>query len=69
MNDHPSKTFDCVESMRQIRDRLSAEMADMSYDQLVKWLREPQYADSFLRQLAERAAQQADVEDPIRARR
>ena len=63
MNDPSSKTFDCVQSMRQIRDRLSAEIADMNYDQLVQWLREQHYTDPFLRQLAERAAQQADAAD------
>ena len=63
MNDPSSKSFDCVQSMRQIRDRLSAEIADMSYDQLVQWLREQHYTDPLLRQLAERAAQQADAAD------
>ncbi len=61
MNDPSSKTFDCVQSMRQIRDRLSAEIADMSYDQLVHWLRDQHYTDAFLQQLAERA--QADAAD------
>ena len=28
------KSFDCVQSMRQIRDRLSAEITDMNYDEL-----------------------------------
>jgi hypothetical protein len=46
--------------MRQIRDRLSAEIADMSYDELVHWLRAHQYSDPFLQRLAEKAAQQAD---------
>jgi phosphoribosyl-ATP pyrophosphohydrolase len=68
MNDPSSKNFDCVQSMRQIRDGLSAEIADMSYDQLVQWLREQPYTDSFLRELAEKATQQAHVEDRIRAR-
>jgi hypothetical protein len=44
--------------MRQIRDRLSAEIADMSYDELAHWLRAHQYSDSFLQRLAEKAAQQ-----------
>lgn len=30
------KTFDCVWSMREIRDRLSVEIADMSYDELTR---------------------------------
>ena len=61
MSEPSSKSFDCVQSMRQIRDRLSAEIADMSYDELSQWLREHQYSDPFLRRLAEKAAQQADA--------
>lgn len=54
-----SKTFDCVQSIRQIRDRLSGEIANLTYDELVQWFRSHQYTDPFLRRLAERAAQQA----------
>jgi hypothetical protein len=64
-----SKTFDCVQSMRQIRDGLSAEIAEMSYDELAQWLRAHQYSDPFLQRLAERAAQQADVAEPSGSRR
>ncbi len=49
-----SKAFDCVQSMRQIRDRLSTEIAGMSYDELAQWLRAHQYSDPFLQRLAER---------------
>ncbi len=63
MSNPPSKSFDCVQSMRQIRDRLSAEIADMSHDQLVRWLRAHQYSDPFLRGLAEKAAQHAEEAD------
>jgi hypothetical protein len=56
-----SKSFDCVQSMRQIRDRLSEEIADMSHDDLAQWLRAHQYSDPFLQRLAEKAAQQADA--------
>ena len=56
-----SKTFDCVQSMRQIRDRLSAEIAGMNHDEMVRWLRAHQYTDPMLQRLAERAAQQADA--------
>jgi hypothetical protein len=64
MNKPSSKTFDCVQSMRQIRDRLSAEIADMSHDELVRWLRAHQYSDPILQRLAEKAAQQAEAADP-----
>ena len=59
MSDFTSKTFDCVQSMRQTRERLSAEIGDMSYEELVKWLRAHRYADPLLQRLAEKAAQQA----------
>jgi hypothetical protein len=63
------KPFDCVQSMRRIRDELSAEIADMSYDQLAQWLRSHRYTDPFLRRLAEKAAQQADTADRTMAGR
>ena len=61
MSKPSSKTFDCVQSMRQIRDRLSAEIADMTYDELAEWLQAHQYSDPLLQRLAEKAAQQADA--------
>lgn len=65
MSEASSKTFDCVQSMRRIRDRLSAEMADMSYDELAEWLRwSHHYSDPVLQRLAEKAARQGDAADP-----
>ena len=58
MNERPSKAFDCVESMRQARDKLSAEIEGMSYDEVVQWLRRHRYTDPVLESLAEKAAQQ-----------
>jgi hypothetical protein len=49
--------------MRQARDRVSAEIGSLNYDDLVKWLRAHQYTDPLLRRLAEKAAQQADAAD------
>ena len=63
MSEPSSKTFDCVQSMRQARDRLSAEIAGMGYDELVKWLRLHRYTDPLLQRLAEKAAQHADAAD------
>ena len=57
------KTFDCVQTMRQARDKVSAEIERMSYDQLVQWLRVHRYTDPGLQRLAEKAAQQADAAD------
>ena len=58
MSEATSKTFDCVQSMRQARDKLSAEIEGMSYDELIKWLRAHRYTDPLLQGLAEKAAQQ-----------
>jgi hypothetical protein len=69
MSEPASKTFDCVQNMRQSRDRLSAEIVEMSYDELVKWLRDRRYADPLLQRLAEKATQQADATDRPSARR
>lgn len=33
-----TKSFDCVKSVREIRDRISAEIANMSYEELRQWL-------------------------------
>jgi hypothetical protein len=63
MSERSSKTFDCVESMRQARDKLSAEIEGMRYDELVQWLRSRRYTDTLLQRLAEKAAQQADAAD------
>ncbi len=68
MSDPSIKTFDCVQSMRQARDRVSAEIEGLSYEELVKWLRLHQYTDPLLRRLAEKAAQQANPADRPSAR-
>jgi hypothetical protein len=47
--------------MRQTRDRLNAEIADMKYDELAQWLRAHRYSDPVLQRLAEKAAQEADA--------
>lgn len=63
MSERSSKTFDCVQAMRKARDKLSAEIEGMSYDELVQWLRSRRYTDPVLQRLAEKAAQQADTPD------
>lgn len=64
-----TKTFDCVQSMRQIRDRLSGEIATLTYDELVQWLRSHHYTDPFLQRLSEKAAQKAAAADVAARRR
>lgn len=38
MCDRSEKSFDCVEMMRQIRDRISREIEHMDHDELQAWL-------------------------------
>jgi len=68
MTRRTSKTFDCVQGMRKTRDRLSAEIADKSYEDLARWLRSHRYADPFLQRLAEEAAQRGAAADARKRR-
>jgi hypothetical protein len=61
MNSPQSKTFDCVEAMRQIRARLSREIENLTYEELSRWLRSHRYEEPLLQRLAEKAAQHADA--------
>ncbi len=54
------KAFNCVRSAREVRDKISAEIENMTHDELRDWLRSAEYTDPVLKLLAERAAQQAD---------
>jgi ribosomal protein L22 len=58
MSDVSAKTFDCVLSMRKAREAISGEIAGMTYDEIVQWLRSHRYSDPLLRLMAERAARQ-----------
>lgn len=69
MSESTSKTFDCVQSMRQIREKLNEEIADISFEELARWLRSYQYSDPVLKRLAERAAQRGDAADDASRRR
>ena len=61
MNESRSKSFDCVQTMRRIRDRLSNEIAGMNHEEIIRWLRSQRYSDPFLQRLADKAAQQGDA--------
>lgn len=63
MSEPFSKSFDCVQSMRETRDKLGAEIADMSYAELAEWLRAHKYADPLLQRLAEMAGRRGDESD------
>ena len=60
MNDTTSKKFDCVQNMREIRDRISSEIANMSHEELIKWLRGHRYTDPLLKKLSEKAVKETD---------
>lgn len=57
MNSPEFERVGCAKSAREVRDRLSAEIEDMSHEELVSWLRSHQYSDPVLARLAEKAAQ------------
>ena len=46
--------FDCVKTTREIRDRLSVELAGMSAEDRVQWLNSRDFSDPLLRRLANR---------------
>lgn len=48
------KTFDCVRWTRRTRDRISAEIRDMSRDELGRWFEERRPTDPFLAELFDR---------------
>ena len=64
MSEPTPKSFDCVQSMREIRDRLSEEIVDMSYDEMARWIRAHRYSDPLLQRLANKAAQVAAADRP-----
>ena len=68
MTRRTSKAFDCVQGMRQTRNRLSAEIADKNYEDLVRWLRSHRYADPFLQRVAAEAAQRGAAADARKRR-
>jgi hypothetical protein len=64
-----SKPFDCVQNMRQVRDKLSREIEGLSHEELTRWLRSHSYTHPFLRRLAHRIAQQDESVDRVSPRR
>ena len=54
-NDKKGKTFDCVKTMREIRDRISSEIVGKTHDELVHWFHDHHYSDPVLRRLAIRS--------------
>lgn len=54
------KKFDAVAMMRRARDKISAEIENMTLEEELQWLDAQKVDDPFLRRLRERAAEQAD---------
>jgi hypothetical protein len=63
------KKFDAVAMMRSARDRISAEIEDMTLEEELEWLASQRIDDPFLKRLRDQAAQQADAVDRPDARR
>ena len=49
-----AKAFDCVKWTRRTRDRISAEIRNMSPDELRQWIKGRRPADPFLAELFDR---------------
>ena len=60
-NEPASTSFDCVRSMREIRDRLDAEIAELSYEELVARLHRRR-TDPLLREIQDKARSRAGAE-------
>ena len=61
--ERPAKEFDCVATMRRIRDRISAEMGGLSDEDLRRWLKSRRYTHPLVRRLAGRTAGSAPPEE------
>ena len=56
------KKFDCVKFMREARAQITAETADMTIDERIKWFNSKQYSDPALEELATRMRQSTQAE-------
>ncbi len=48
------KDFDCVRNMREIRDRISAEITGKTHEELADWFNAHRYSDPVLQHFASR---------------
>ena len=48
------KSFDCVKWTRETRDRINAEIKDMSHEELSRWFESRRPSDPFLAELYDR---------------
>jgi len=56
MNSH-EKAFDAVATVREIRDRISAQIAGMTLDEQLEWMASQPVGDPFLERLRNKAVQ------------
>ena len=63
------KEFDSVAIMRSARDRISAQIEGMSWEEELEWLASQEIADPFLKRLRDRAAQHPVAADGTSRRR
>jgi len=59
------QAFDCVQYMREARDRMNEEIANLSSEELVLWAHSHRYSDPLLQRLADQTAQQLDAADHL----
>lgn len=52
------KTFNALATVREIRDRISAQIAGMTLDEQLEWMASQPLGDPFLERLRNKAAQQ-----------
>ena len=60
------KSFDCVKWTRETRDRISAEIRDMSDEELRRWLETRRPQDPFLAELFDRTTSPKGSRTPAR---
>ena len=56
MNRNGKKSFDCVEMVRGIRDRISEEMRTLTAEEQISWVRSTKLSDPGLERLRKKAA-------------
>ena len=62
------KDFDAVAIVRQIRDRISAQIAGMTLQEQLEWMASQELRDPFLKRLRDKAAQRSDATDDAAGR-
>ena len=66
MNQNRQKPFDCVQMMRDIRDRISNEIRGLTAEEQLAWLSTAKLSDPLLRRLRKKAPQRRDVAYTLR---